>query len=48
LTDFAKMFSQNNFKKNKVRKWNKYGAVMEIKRHSNHFKKEYFPQPICY
>jgi len=26
---------------------NKYSAVMKIKKHSNHSKKEYFPQPIC-
>jgi len=37
----------NNFKKNKVRKWNNDGAVMKIKRHSKNSKKEYFPQPIC-
>jgi len=36
----------NNFKKNKVRKSNKYNAGMKIKRHSNHSKKEYFPQLI--
>ena len=34
-------------RKNKVRKWNKYSAGTKIKKHSNHFKKEYFPQPIC-
>jgi len=43
----SKQKEQTISRKTRLEKWNNDGAVMKIKRHSKHSKKEYFPQPIC-